>query len=77
MGTEKSPLFFLTYEHASLEFLYGEKTSRSRQSNFIFLKLFGSLITLLENRSIYLSKILPTLGKGKARLVGLAPLKPE
>jgi hypothetical protein len=47
MGTEKSPLFFLTYEHASLEFLYGEKTSRSRQSNFIFLKLFGSLITTM------------------------------
>jgi hypothetical protein len=27
---------------------------------FHFLKAFGSLITLLENRRVYLSKILPT-----------------
>jgi hypothetical protein len=32
----KSFLFFLTFEHASSEFFYREKTSRSRQSSLIF-----------------------------------------
>jgi hypothetical protein len=32
---------------------------------FHFLKAFGSLITLLENRRVYLSKILPTCRRVK------------
>jgi hypothetical protein len=35
---------------------------------FHFLKIFGSLITLLENRRVYLSKILPTRRRTQNRL---------
>jgi hypothetical protein len=53
MGTEKSPLFFLTNSLASQKFLCGENGSSIRQSTFI-LSMFGHLITLLENPRVKL-----------------------